>query len=96
MKVSKGGSENGATAPKIDIKLKDTIPMTSSTGGKIFQEGVILRKLSKFATGSDVDSIIPISVFYDVVSGEIVKELLPKELHAEFGFLEDSQEDQKV
>lgn len=94
MKVEKGGGSK--ELPKIDIKLKDTTPVVSSTGGKIFQEGVILRKLSRFATGNTVDSLIPISVFYDIKTGEVIKELLPKELYEEFGFEEPKEEESKA
>ena len=67
-----------------NIDLKNTKPITSSTGGKIFAEGVILRQISKFVAGTSEDAIMPIPVFYDVQTGEIVKEMLPKELRDEF------------
>jgi hypothetical protein len=67
-----------------NIDLKNTTAITSSTGGKVFSEGVILRKVSKFVAGTAEDAIMPIPVFYDVVSGEIVTEMLPKELRDEF------------
>ena len=67
-----------------NIDLQNTTPITSSTGGKIFSEGVILRKISKFVTGTTEDSIMPIPVFYDVISGEILVDMLPKELRDEF------------
>lgn len=67
-----------------NIDLTNTTPITSSTGGRVFSEGVILRKISKFVAGTSEDAIMPIPVFYDVQSGEIVKEMLPKELRDEF------------
>ena len=67
-----------------NIDLKNTTAITSSPGGKVFSEGVILRKVSKFVAGTAEDAIMPIPVFYDVVSGEIVTEMLPKELRDEF------------
>ena len=67
-----------------NIDLTNTTPITSSTGGRVFSEGVILRKISKFVAGTSEDAIMPIPVFYDVKSGEIVKEMLPKELRDEF------------
>jgi hypothetical protein len=67
-----------------NIDLKNTTPITSSTGGKIFAEGVILRKISKFVAGTAEDAIMPIPVFYDVQTGEVVKEMLPKEIRDEF------------
>jgi hypothetical protein len=68
----------------VNVDLKNTQPVTSSTGGKVFAEGVILRKVSKFVAGTAEDAIMPIPVFYDVISGEVVKEMLPKELRDEF------------
>jgi hypothetical protein len=68
----------------VNVDLKNTQPITSSTGGKVFAEGVILRKVSKFVAGTAEDAIMPIPVFYDVISGEVVKEMLPKELRDEF------------
>lgn len=68
----------------LNIDLKNTQPVTSSTGGKVFAEGVILRKISKFVAGTSEDAIMPIPVFYDVSTGEVVKEMLPKDLRDEF------------
>ena len=68
----------------VNIDLKNTQPVLSSTGGKAFSEGVILRKVSKFVAGTSEDAIMPIPVFYDVVTGEIIQEMLPKELKKEF------------
>ena len=68
----------------VNIDLKNTQPVTSSTGGKVFAEGVILRKISKFVAGTTEDDIMPIHVFYDVATGEVIKEMLPKDLRDEF------------
>lgn len=76
-----------AQAPQnlnVNVDLKNTQPITSSTGGKVFAEGVILRKVSKFVAGTAEDAVMPIPVFYDVISGEVVTEMLPKELRDEF------------
>jgi hypothetical protein len=35
-------------------------------------------------TGTTEDAIVPIPVFYDVVSGKILKDTLPKELQDEY------------
>jgi hypothetical protein len=68
----------------VNIDLKNTQPVLSSTGGKVFSEGVILRKVSKFVAGTSEDAIMPIPVFYDVITGEVIPEMLPKELRKEF------------
>ena len=67
-----------------NIDLNNTVAITSSTGGKVFSEGVILRKISKFVAGTAEDAIMPIPVFYDVVTGEIMVDMIPKELRDEF------------
>ena len=73
---------------KIDLK-KDTVPVYSEDGNMIFQEAVIFRKASRFLTGQKEDSIIPISVFIDVKTGKVLKELLPKQLWSEYGYTEE-------
>jgi hypothetical protein len=68
----------------VNIDIKNTKAITSPEGNQVFSEGVILRKVSRFITGTDEDGVIPVPVFYDVVTGKILVELLPKELRAEF------------
>lgn len=67
-----------------NIDLTNTTAITSSTGGKVFSEGVILRKISKFVAGTAEDAIMPIPVFYDVITGEVMVDMIPKELRDEF------------
>ena len=61
----------------INIDFKNTQPITSPDGNQVFAEGVILRKVSRFVTGTAEDGVIPIPCFYDVKSGEVLVELLP-------------------
>jgi hypothetical protein len=68
----------------VNIDIKNTRPMTSPEGNSVFAEGVILRKVSRFVTGTSEDGIIPVPCFYDVVTGKPLLEMLPKELRAEF------------
>ena len=68
--------------PQVD--LKNTTPVTNFDGGNIFQQGVILRKVSKFVTGTDSDAVMPIPVFYDPETGKILEDSLPKELREEY------------
>jgi hypothetical protein len=69
---------------KLNIDLKATQALKSPEGNVVFAEGVILRKVSKFLAGTAEDGIIPIPVFYDVKTGEILVETLPKDLRDEF------------
>lgn len=70
--------------PSLNIDIKNTTSVTSPEGNKVFAEGVILRKVSRFVTGTSEDGIIPVPVFYDVTNGKVLVELLPKELRDEF------------
>lgn len=68
----------------VNIDIKNTTPIKSPEGNLVFQEGVILRKVSRFVTGTSEDGIIPVPCFFDVKTGKVLIELLPKELRAEF------------
>ena len=68
----------------VNIDIKNTTPITSPDGNQVFQEGVILRKVSKFLTGSTEDAIMPIPCFYDVKTGKVLVEMLPKEVREEY------------
>jgi len=68
----------------VNVDFKQTQPITSPDGNSVFAEGVILRKVSKFLTGSTEDAIMPIPCFYDVVTGKVLVELLPKEVREEY------------
>ena len=64
----------------IKVDPSQTTPIISPEGKQVFTEGVILRKVSKFVTGTTEDNVLPIQVFYDPETGEILKEGLPAEL----------------
>ena len=77
-------SESKQQQPNVNVDFKQTQPITSPDGNHVFAEGVILRKVSKFLTGSTEDAIMPIPCFYDVKSGRVLVELLPKEVREEY------------
>lgn len=83
---------NQPQAPQMNIDLKNTTAVLSKDGNQLFSEGVILRKVSKFVTGGTEDGIMPIPVFYDVATREILTETLPKELRGEFENKVDEQD----
>ena len=58
--------------------------VVSEDGNQVFAEGVILRKVSRFVTGTQEDGIIPVPCFYDVKTGKVLVDLLPKELKEMF------------
>jgi hypothetical protein len=69
--------------PQLNIDLKNTTGISNSEGGSVFQQGLILRKISKFIAGTPEDAILPIPVFYDPHTFKIFAEALPKELREE-------------
>ena len=67
--------------PQID--LKNTTEVKNFNGGSIFQQGVILRKVSRFIAGTDEDALLPIPVFYDPETNKILTDSVPKDLREE-------------
>ena len=51
--------------PQVNLDLTKTTAVDLPSGGKIWQSGVILRRISKFVTGTSEDGLIPIPIFYD-------------------------------
>ena len=72
---------NQPQGPHID--LKNTTAIKTKKGKSIFQQGVILRQVSKFVAGTDEDALLPIPVFYDPNTGKILKGSVPKDLREE-------------
>lgn len=75
-------------SPQMNIDLKNTQKIEFD-GKVLVGEGFVLRKVSKFVTGQSEDGIMPIPVFYNISTGKILKETLPKDL-------QDDYEDQAV
>ena len=65
------------------IDLKNTTAIKNFDGGVVFQQGVVLRSVSKFVMGTDEDALLPIPVFYDPSTKKILKSSVPKELREE-------------
>lgn len=66
---------------QMNISLdKTTSIICDECGESIFTEGVILRRASKFLTGTKQDAIIPIPVFVCANCGSVNEEFLPKDL----------------
>jgi ribosomal protein L37E len=63
----------------INVSLdKTTSVVCEKCGGKSFQGGILLRKVSRFITGDVQDGIIPIETFYCASCGHVNEEFLPK------------------
>jgi hypothetical protein len=66
---------------QLNISLDKTTPLVcEKCESNVFQEGTILRKASKFLTGTTQDGIIPIPTFYCVKCGHVNDEFIPAEL----------------
>jgi rubrerythrin len=59
---------------------KSTPILCEACGHNTFQEQIMLRKLSKFFTATDKDSLIPIPVFVCGKCGHINKDMIPPQL----------------
>ena len=70
--------------PKLNIDLKNTKSIETPEGNKIFQQGVLLRSVSKFVVGAEEDAVLPVPVFYDPVSGKILESTIPAELREKY------------
>tara|TARA_R110000824_G_scaffold309115_2_gene496534 strand:- start:887 stop:1141 length:255 start_codon:yes stop_codon:yes gene_type:complete len=68
---------------QLNVDLKNT-EKVEFDGQVLVGEGFVLRKVSKFVTGQEEDGIMPIPVFYNVTTGKIIKETLPKDLREEY------------
>jgi uncharacterized Zn finger protein len=63
---------------QLNISLDKTSAMScDECGNEVFQEGMILRKASRFLTGTAQDSIVPIPVFACSKCGHVNEEFLP-------------------
>ena len=75
---------NPQQQPKLNIDLKNTKSIETPEGNKIFQQGVLLRSVSKFVVGAEEDAVMPIPVFFDTVSGKVLESTIPVDLRDEY------------
>ena len=66
------------------IELSKTTAIPTENGNGIWQQGFILRKVSRFITGGAEDAVLPVPVFYDPETGKILGQGLPPELREEY------------
>ena len=71
------------TQPQLNLDLNNTTLVKGFDGGQVFGQGVILRKVSKFVSGTDEDALLPIPVFYDLETKKVLVDSVPKELREE-------------
>ena len=70
--------------PQLNIDFKNTTSVEGFNGSKLFGQAVVLRKISKFITGTEEDMLMPIPVFYDLESKKIIPDSLPSEIREEY------------
>ena len=68
----------------LNIDLANTQAISTPEGNKVFAQGVLLRKVSKFVVGAEEDAVLPIPVFYDPQTGKILESTVPLELREEY------------
>ena len=77
--------QNPTAQPQMpNIDLKNTTVVEGFNGGKLFGQAVVIRKVSKFVTGTDEDMLMPIPVFYDLESKKILQDSLPPDIREEY------------
>jgi hypothetical protein len=66
---------------QLNLSLDKTQAVTcDKCGCPTFTEGVLLRKASRFLTGTQQDALIPISVFVCSKCGHVNEQFLPTQL----------------
>lgn len=66
---------------QLNISLDKTVEITcNKCENNTFIEGVMLRKASRFITGTSQDALIPIPVFACSKCGNVNEEFLPSQL----------------
>ena len=68
--------------PQIDLSKTTSVP--NDSGGLLFKQGFVIRKVSRFITNGAEDAVLPIPVFYDEKTGKILKDTLPPDLRGEY------------
>jgi hypothetical protein len=69
----------GQSQPQLNINLADAPYMEcEECQGKVFEEKMMIKKVSRFMTGSDQDSIVPIPVIACAKCGHINEMFKPK------------------
>ena len=71
------------TQPQLNLDLKNTTAIKGFGDDQLFGQGVILRKVSKFVSGTSEDALLPIPVFYDLDTKKVLVDSVPKELREE-------------
>jgi DNA-directed RNA polymerase subunit RPC12/RpoP len=70
---------SGAPTPNLNVNIADAPYIEcEECGGKVFEEKMMIKKISKFMTGSEQDSIVPLSVIACSKCGHVNELFKPK------------------
>ena len=72
-------TENKLGQPQIELSQTKPVVCTKC-GGKIFNQGIVLREVSSLLTGNGKPGLVPIPVFYCEKCGAILPISLPEEI----------------
>ena len=68
----------------INVSLAQTTPVKCAhCGGQVFDQALLLRKVSPILTGTGQPGLVPVTVFECTACHHVVKEFLPEELKGE-------------
>jgi hypothetical protein len=72
--------------PQLNIDLSKSQAVQTPDGKNVWQQGYVLRKLSKFVTGTSEDAFVPIPIFYapNEFGEGILVDMLPSEIREEY------------
>ena len=71
---------NSEMMPMPKISVKDAVDVEcEKCGGKVFTQALMLKKVSKFITGEDKDTMLTIPIIACVECHHVNSEFLPKE-----------------
>lgn len=73
-----GQNSNKLGQPKIQLQDTEQV-VCEKCGGKVFQEGLMLRRIPALLTGQGKPGIVPIPTFFCAECGHVNKEFLPQE-----------------
>lgn len=69
---------------QMNINLEDTTEIKcEKCEHNVFNQGVLLRSISRFITGTQQDGVMPIPVFYCAKCGHVNEQFMPKTKPAE-------------
>jgi hypothetical protein len=67
-----------------NIDYTKTTSLDTYSGEKIWQSGYILRQVSEETNGIPVNTVIPIQIFFDPITGKVLDNILPPTLRKEY------------